>query len=203
VLESIALSPEGPTATRERGLGLIQREVLRLQHLVDRVLRFRRGELAERESPRELIDMADEVQAVVEEFAPLAAARGVRVVAVTEASPRLAAEPGAVRQLLLNLLDNAVKFGPPGQEVTVRLALDGSDAVLEVRDHGPGFAPEERDRVLEPYRRGSAATRHAVGGSGIGLTIVHDVVRRHGGAIALDAAPGGGALVVIRLPGQG
>jgi two-component system, OmpR family, sensor histidine kinase MprB len=108
----------------------------------------------------------------------------------------LAGDPAALERAVLNLLDNAIKFAPPGSTVTVRLR----DGLLEVADQGPGIPEEERHRVFERFWRSPAA--RALPGSGLGLSIVADVVADHGGTIEVGAAPEGGATFAVRLPGH-
>ncbi len=109
---------------------------------------------------------------------------------------RLRAEPAAILgerslivRLVANLLDNAIKFSPGGGEVSVRIETNGAEAVLTVEDHGPGVAPEERERVLGRFTRGSGAG--VTPGHGLGLALVAAVAKRHGAKLALeDAEPG-------------
>ena len=116
-----------------------------------------------------------------------------------DARPTLAMRPEALRHLLLNLLDNAVKYGPNEQTVRVSLAQRDGEAVLSVADEGPGVPVREREQIWTPFVRGAAA--RAKGGSGIGLTIVRDVVEQHGGRCWVEpASPSGGARFVITLP---
>ncbi|MFV0129144.1 ATP-binding protein [Streptomyces sp. HMX112] len=105
------------------------------------------------------------------------------------------AEPAALERALVNVLDNAVKFSPPGG--TVEVVLTGGE--LTVRDHGPGIAPDELPHVFERFWRSPSA--RGLPGSGLGLSIVARTVRRAGGEVALAAAEGGGTRAWIRLPG--
>ena len=109
-------------------------------------------------------------------------------------------DASAVRQILLNLLDNAVKYGRRGQTITVRLARDGARARVEVEDQGLGITAEDGDRVWTRFWRGSAARRLGVAGTGIGLSIVRELVQLHGGTAEAESAPGGGARFVVELP---
>jgi len=172
-----------------------------LGHLVDNVLQFSRldhdgaGRLV-----LERVDLAQMIGETVEAFAPLAHSRRVEV--DTRLAEGLAAtmDPARFRQLLLNLLDNAVKFGPPGQHIGVTLERTGEHGLLRVTDQGPGVPESEREAIWEPYYRGASAERAAVGGSGIGLAIVKDAATRMGGRVGVEAAPGGGAVFFVQLP---
>ena len=103
----------------------------------------------------------------------------------------------ALRQILLNLLDNATKYGPPGQTITVGSEIASDRARIWVEDQGPGIPHEDRRRVWEPYVRLNREAESATGGSGIGLSVVRELVELHGGRTRVEGAPGGGARIVI------
>jgi len=105
-------------------------------------------------------------------------------------------EAGALERAVLNLLDNAAKWSPPGGTVTVSL----SGGLLTVADQGPGIAEEDLPHIFERFYRSSDA--RSMSGSGLGLSIVHQIVVRHSGRITATRAPGGGALLTLRLPGR-
>ncbi|MBB5934430.1 sensor histidine kinase [Streptomyces zagrosensis] len=105
------------------------------------------------------------------------------------------AEPSALERAVINLLDNAVKFSPPGGAVEVTL----SEGVLTVRDHGPGIPSDELPHVFDRFWRSPSA--RSLPGSGLGLSIVARTVQRSGGEVSLRAADGGGTVAVVRLPG--
>ena len=109
----------------------------------------------------------------------------------------LCGQEDALRILLANLVDNALRYTPPGGSVDVRVAPDGDQARIEVADSGPGIPEEERERVFDRFYRGRQAPG---GGSGLGLAIVRQIVALHGGSIALDKSPSGGLLVSARFP---
>jgi signal transduction histidine kinase len=186
---------------REWLLSHVDRESLRLSHLVENVLRFSRsgrGDAAAGERPP--VDLAAETADIVAAFEPLATSRRARVETATVPGAVVGVDRAAYRQVLLNLLDNAVKYGPGGQ--TIAVSVEGRNGVVRVAvaDHGPGIPPAERDRVWEPYVRGEGATVRAVGGSGIGLSVVRDVVEQHGGRAWIEDTAGGGTTVIVELP---
>ena len=109
-------------------------------------------------------------------------------------------ESGALRHIVINLLENAAKYGARIQDVVVGVHADPKQVVLTVDDDGPGVPEPERERIWQPYARGSAAAARGASGSGIGLAVVRDVVRRHGGTVAIERAPSGGARFMVRLP---
>ena len=195
------------TTRREvrRAAGIIVGETRRLMQLVDNVLLFGRGERGSAAAPTERVALAPLVRDVVAAFAPLAAAAEatVRIARLEECVAP--ADRAELRQLLLNLLDNAVKYGPRGQTLTVGLARvseAGSErARIWVEDEGPGIPEADRARVWEPFVRLSRDVESETAGSGIGLAVVHQIVMRHGGSARVESAPSGGACVVVELPG--
>jgi signal transduction histidine kinase len=105
-----------------------------------------------------------------------------------------------IEQVLDNLLSNALKFTPPGGMVRVGARVDGTDAVLSVRDSGLGIPADERDRIFERFSRAPSAVRDQVPGSGLGLAVCRMIVERHGGHIEVDSEEGAGTTVLVRLP---
>jgi two-component system sensor histidine kinase MprB len=107
-------------------------------------------------------------------------------------------QPALLERAVLNVLDNAAKWSPPGADVSVWLTRDGPNWRLQVRDHGPGIAPDDLPHVFERFYRAQSA--RALPGSGLGLAIVNQVVQTHGGSVAIYSPPDGGTLVAITLP---
>jgi signal transduction histidine kinase len=189
----------GDPAQRARSVRIINEESRRLTYLVENILHFSRGQRdASRLSPAPA-EIGALVREVVDGFAPLAH----HVEFATRVEPGVVAriDRDAFRQVLLNLLDNAAKYGPRGGVVQVGMAVVGFNLRIWVRDAGPGVPREERARIWEPYRRLDREADAAVGGSGIGLAVVRDVVDLHGGRAWVEDAPGGGARFVVEIPG--
>jgi signal transduction histidine kinase len=105
-----------------------------------------------------------------------------------------------LRQVLLNLVDNAVKYSEPNGCVTLRLCRDGQQANITVTNTGPGIPPEQLPRVFDRFYRGDAARRSRSDGCGLGLSIAQWIVTAHGGTIQLTSEPGKVTAVVLRLP---
>jgi len=196
VLERIRSDEE-----RHRALDIVNRESQRLTHLVDNVLQFSRAERGAMRIATEATRVDRLLGDLADCFLPLARARSVRLRLQADLPVTAPLDSGAARQVVLNLLDNAVKYGPAGQTVTVTLGLDRGDAVIAVEDEGPGIPAEHRSRVWEPYWRLPRDSASAVGGSGIGLAVVKELVSAHGGSVAVADAPGGGARFEVRFPG--
>jgi signal transduction histidine kinase len=185
---------------RQRSVAIIDQEARRLTHLVENILQFSR---AERSPPRvslEALELATLVDEVVEGFAPLARARGVTVKTVHADCPIALADRDSLRQILLNLLDNAVKYGPAGQTILAgtRTAGDGR-AEVWVDDQGSGIPARDKARIWEPFRRLDRAVEAGVSGNGIGLAVVRELVVAQGGLVSVHDAAGGGASFVVTL----
>jgi signal transduction histidine kinase len=197
--ETLLLDRVRSDQERRRALEIIDREARRLTHLVENVLQFSRGERGTLALARQQRPLAPLVREVLEQFQPLAAGSGARLVAKLDDSAA-AVDADALRQVLLNLLDNAVKYGPRDQQLTVELERGGGVVRLSVQDQGPGIPPSERRRVFERYERLERDRRSAVAGTGIGLAVVRDLVERHDGRVFIEDEAKGGARFVVELP---
>jgi signal transduction histidine kinase len=185
---------------RRRALEIIDREARRLTHLVENVLQFSRGERGSLALAREQRPLAPLLREVVEQFQPLAAGSGARLVARLDEQASAAVDADALRQVLLNLLDNAVKYGPRDQQLTLALERAERAVRLSVEDQGPGIPAAARRRVFERYERLPRDQAKAVAGTGIGLAVVRDLVERHGGRVFVEDGAKGGARFVVELP---
>jgi signal transduction histidine kinase len=184
----------------ERSLDIVAREAKRLSHLVENVLvdsRSVRGVL--RASPVRM-DVSRRVADLADELAPLAEAGGAHVRCRIASGIVAELDPELLHQAVGNLLDNAVKFGPRGQTVTVGAERAGKDVRIWVEDQGPGIPAAHRDRVGERFYRLARDRDGAVAGTGIGLSVVRDVARLHGGRLEVEDGDGSGARVVLRIP---
>jgi len=107
-------------------------------------------------------------------------------------------DPARMRQVLANLLENAARYAPAGSDITLRAQPTAAGARLEVRDRGPGLAPDEKARIFERFVRGAAG--HGTGGLGLGLYLCRAIVAQHGGRIGVDSEPGAGCTFWIVIP---
>ena len=180
-------------AERRKAVDVIAEEARRLIVLVENLLRFSRGPDQGAQVHRLSLPVAPLVRDVVASFAPLAASRGARIETALDERLVASIDPQVVRQILLNLLDNAVKYGPESQTVRVGAEYEPEHgrALLWVEDQGPGVPPGERERIWLPFARSERHVRSATAGSGIGLAIVRDLAALHGGAAWVEDARGG------------
>ena len=198
--ESLMLERMRSDEDRSRALAVIDRESRRLGTMVENILRFSRGTRREDELRFEKTDIGALIASVVDEFRVLADASGSRIVADLDDDVVASVDADALRQVLLNLLDNAVKYGPQAQEVRVSLRKTGDGVLIAVSDDGPGIPESERERIWDSYVRLDRERESAIAGTGIGLAVVHDLVKRHGGRVRIESSKSGGARFVIELP---
>jgi two-component system sensor histidine kinase TctE len=198
----------GDAKAAKRSLQQIARSTLRATHMVNQLLAMARAEdrgEVRRTQPFNLAALATEA---VHDFVPKALGKGLDLGyegpdAKDANAPRLVGEPLLVREMIRNLVDNAVQYTPGGGTVTVRVLADpyGQVAALQVEDNGPGIPEAERELVFQPFYR---ALGTEVDGSGLGLAIVREVVDRHGGTVVVEAAqprgPSPGTRITVRLP---
>lgn len=187
--------------TRADLLQTVCDEVDRLDRLVGNLLSMSRLEAGVLEPDRQAIVVSDLVRHRLQALEPLL--RHVTVVVDLDPGlPFADADHGQIDEVLTNLLANAARHVPAGSSVTVRareLPVDVAGGAgflaVSVIDHGPGFAPDQRDQLFQPFRRGAGSRS-----TGLGLAICQGIVRAHGGTIVAEDTPGGGATVVFTLP---
>ncbi len=182
------------TADRETTERSVLEEVGSLEHLVDDLLLLARLDAARPRRPTP-IALDEVVAAEVDALAPGTTTEVV--VDATGPSP-VVGDGEELRRVVRNLLANAVRHAR--SRVTVALRADAHQVTLVVADDGPGIPPTERDRVFERFTRLDDARSVDTGGAGLGLAIARELVVRHGGTIAVEDSPGGGAALVVRLP---
>jgi len=146
------------------------------------------------------IDLADLVGTGSTAHRAVAKEAGIALTVDVPAPQWVRADPDRLRQVLGNLLTNAIRYTDPGGHVLVRVREQGRDAVLTVRDTGVGITPEDLSRVFDRFWRADPARQRATGGTGLGLTIAHRIVTDHGGRIEVTSEAGNGTTFTVRLP---
>jgi signal transduction histidine kinase len=186
---------------RRRYFSVLQQETNRLHQLVEDLLDFGRMDAGRRQYKFEPIDFSELVQDGIEEYQRQAGAHGHRI-EITSDTGRLPvdADREALRRVVRNLLENAVKYSPDANTVWVEMGCEDRAAILRVRDEGIGIPPEEKSRIFEKFVRGEAAKKACIPGTGIGLAMVKEIVRVHHGELDLDSEVGRGSTFMVRLP---
>ncbi|HET7422672.1 MAG TPA: HAMP domain-containing sensor histidine kinase [Gemmatimonadales bacterium] len=197
--ETLELGRVAGEDERRQALGVIVQEARRLAHLVENVLQYSRAERRGTLVHPERRPLAPLVREIVERFAPLAGASSVRLRTELDETVLAPVDADALTQILLNLLDNAFRHGGDGGAVVLRLGLHDTLARLEVEDAGPGVPSAMREQIWAPFVR--IDRRASAPGSGLGLAVVRELVRAHGGECRVEQPVTGGARFVVELPG--
>jgi signal transduction histidine kinase len=199
--ETLLLGRVRSEGERVRSLEIVDQEARRLTHLVENLLHFSRSERQATRLSSATAPLAPLVREAVEAFAPLAAARGVTFRTQLRDGLVAPVDAEALRQMLVNLLDNAVKYGPTDQTITVGLEAGDGKARIQIEDQGPGIPPSDRERIWDRFWRLERDRGSAVAGTGIGLSVVRELVALHGGRAWAEEGRGGkGARFVLELP---
>lgn len=197
----VALRENGKPETYREVIGSILEEVDRLTRLVDGLLVLTRGDLSRTHLRRERVDLYALAKDVVELLRVLAEDKGQTLTVDGERGVEAEADPATLRQCLLNLLDNAIKYTPAGGKIQVVVRRDAQGAALvEVTDNGPGVRAEDQKRIFDRFYRteGAAQTR----GAGLGLAIARWAAEINHGRIQVESRAGGGSTFRVVLAGQ-
>jgi signal transduction histidine kinase len=195
-LEHLRRHPDAPVASVGDALDDIGAEVDHLTSLVDDLLLLARSDSGAVSLEREAIDLGDVAADAASSLAKPAGAKDVRI--VVDPTPAIVEGDAArLRQLVMILVDNAIRHSPTGGEVRVAVRQSGPSARLDVEDEGGGLTPEDMPHVFERFWRASGAPS---GGTGLGLAIAKWIVDRHQGSIAVSNRPSGGAMFRVELP---
>jgi len=179
----------------------IYQETLLLQRLVEDLRLLSLADAGQLEPIRSDIDVQELLSGVAEGAQAIAQERGIALHVETSSEPLIVDGDGdRLRQVLGNLLSNALRYTPAGGAVTLGARQDGRAVQIAVADTGPGIPAEDLPRVFDRLYRGDAARSRAAGGSGLGLAIARALVEAHGGTIAVQSAAGQGTTFLVELP---
>jgi len=184
-------------ATRAHAMNELGRGVERAQRLVEQLLALARAEPGGAETMLAAIDLAETARLAAADSVPMAAARGAEIELDAPQPVSVLGEASALRVLIRNLIDNAVRYSGMGARVAIHVAHDKDLPLLRIDDSGPGIAPAERARVFDRFYRREGQDE---AGSGLGLAIVRAIAQRHNASIELADSPLGGLRVDVRLP---
>jgi len=171
--------------------------------LVGSLLTLARADAGQIPVAFEAVRLPDVVSAAVEQVRPMASERGIELELVSAPAVTLRADEDLLLQLLLNLLDNAIKYSPAGGHVNAGWNVRAGQVELWVRDTGIGIASEHLPHLFDRFYRVDKARSRAEGGSGLGLAISRWIAEAHGGSISVESAPGKGSTFAVTLPIDG
>ena len=186
-----------PVETR-RGMVIILREARRLTSMVEELLEFTRMQDGRFTLNMEDADLRAEFEDTVFMYGSRLQQEGIELEyeESDEDIPEIPCDVSRMRQVFLNILDNAAKHGGEGKKITASIHHESGQVVVRIRDFGPGIPEDELPHVKMKFYKGSSKAR----GNGIGLAVCEEIVTMHGGSLTLENAPGGGTLVTISLP---
>ena len=192
------LADENMDADTRQGMKIISSEAKRLTEMVMELLDFTRMQDGRMTLTVEPTDIRAEFEDTVYMYGSRLAQDGIQLNYLDndEDIPEIPCDPKRLRQVFLNILDNAAKHGKDGKKIEASIAYENDQVVVRIRDHGPGIPEDELPLVKKKFYKGSSKAR----GTGIGLAVCDEIVGLHGGTLTLENAEGGGTLVTIVLP---
>lgn len=191
---------QGAAGDVEMLMSRIESESRRMAGLVEDLLLLAQLD-AQRPLERDRVDLLGLASDAVHDAQSVAPGRVIAMeVFDGPGTPEVLGDEARLRQVLANLVANALQHTPPSAAVTVRVGTEAGDAVVEVADEGPGMRPDDAQRVFERFYRADASRTRASGGTGLGLSIVDSLVRAHGGRVTVTTAPGEGCRFRLALP---
>ena len=199
----LATGQPGPlNATQSEFLAGIDTKIVEVTRLLDDFLDLSRLEAGALKLQLQTVRLGELVDQVCKEYRRSALARQITISQqTTPPDLELEADPLRLKQILDNLLGNAIKYNHQGGWVAVTAVSEGGEVAIEVADGGPGLSANDHERLFEPFGRGGAG--ESVAGSGLGLVVVRRLVALHGGSITADGSPGAGTTFLVRLPLRG
>jgi len=173
----------------------------RLSHLIDNILDFSKMEEGQKIFHFEKADITPVIKDIVESFQEVMANAGFHIsLTISDNLPDIVYDSEAIEQVMHNLLDNACKYSGDSKNIEVSLLSKGNKIVISVRDYGTGIRKEDQDKIFSRFYRAGEELTQSVKGSGIGLTIVKQLVEAHHGEITVESSPGKGSTFTVRLP---
>jgi signal transduction histidine kinase len=180
-------------------IGSMLEEVDRLAGLIDRLLTLSRAETGHARLSVEPIALEELAEGIVGDLTVLAEEKGQSLVVEANDSPRALADRLMLRQALINLVDNAVKFSPAGSPIVIRVCESHGRAVVDVIDRGPGIPADARDRIFDRFFRAASGSDEAAG-TGLGLSIAKSAVEANRGTLTLEKSDAEGSTFRIAVP---
>lgn len=198
--QGVASSPEKIA----QYVAVCQDKASHLERLVSDLFAFTRLEYMEQTVQKERVNLPEVVNTTVAGMESRAIEKGILLDTKLPAGEVfVSGDPHLLNRAIANLLDNALRHTPNHGRITIELEREPEEAVLKVRDTGPGFLPDDIEHIFEPMYRGDTSRNLSTGGAGLGLTIARRVFRAHGGDLSAENAPSGGAVLIGWIPYKG
>jgi signal transduction histidine kinase len=198
-LEGLAQDGSLHRETRET-LGSVLEEVDRLAKIVENLLALSRLDAGEPPAEWVSFDLAELAATTAEQMSLLAEDKQLRVSFRSEGTVRVQGDRARLKQVVVNLLDNAIKYTPSGGQVSLNVRPEDGHAVLEVSDNGPGIPADALAHVFKRFYRVDGSRSREQGGAGLGLSIVKSICTAHGALVEVRSTPGEGSTFRIRQP---
>jgi two-component system phosphate regulon sensor histidine kinase PhoR len=204
-IDTLRGSARDDATARERFLAIMKTQATRMARLIDDLLSLSRIELTEHMHPEKPVDLVAIVRQVTDSLQPLALDRNVEIALELPKEPMaVLGDRDELTRVFENLIENALKYGASGKKVSISFATAqvpaGTEALVAVRDYGPGIAVEHLPRLTERFYRVDVTQSRAEGGTGLGLALVKHILNRHRGRIVIESEAGKGATFTARLP---
>jgi len=196
----VALQNPGDTAYYRDIIGSMLEESNRLTRLVESLLTISRADAGQIQLQRTIVNVLDLAKESATLLEVLAEEKNQTITVQGDASLTISADRLILRQALINLIDNAVKYSPAGGRIGVRVKAAGDEAQVEIQDSGPGIPAEHAEKVFQRFFRIDKARTRSEGGAGLGLSIVEWAVSVHGGRVEFDSPPGSGCTFRLHFP---
>jgi two-component system, OmpR family, phosphate regulon sensor histidine kinase PhoR len=205
-IETLQGPARNDAPSRDRFLAIMKEQATRMARLIDDLLSLSRIEQKAHIPPDNTADLLEIVHEVADGLSPLARERDVEIKIADEANSLVVSgDRDELIRVFENLIENALKYGATGKRIDITLSrepatAEARDAIVSVRDYGPGIAPEHLPRLTERFYRVDIGESRAQGGTGLGLALVKHILNRHRGRLMIESTPGSGANFSVRLP---
>jgi len=199
----VAMQQANPSPHVRETIASMLEETERLGKVVEGLLAVSRLEAGQAQLQYETLDLAALTRSTLEQMSLLAEEKKIQINMANLQSIQIEGDPPRLKQVVVNLVDNAIKYTGAGGSIEISVMPEGNYAVLRVKDTGIGIPEEMLPRVFDRFFRADKARSRDVGGSGLGLSIVRSICQAHGGDVTLESREGHGTTVAVRLPYEG
>ena len=196
----IALMQADSSEQLRRVLASQLEEFERLTRMINQLLTLARAESGDVAIAREPVNISSMAQSIAEQLEPVAASKDVRLSWNCDGNVTLQGDASWIERVVLNLIDNAIKFTRPGGHVGINVSTNGADAIFEVADEGIGIPPEAVPHIFERFYRADPSRANRADGAGLGLSLVKWAVDQHHGTIHVESVPENGTRFVVKIP---